>query len=71
MLDHVFQFKGEAKRVNNRIVKKFFYILAHIGSGSDIYVALNNLPQWRTDVSLIKNGSSFLSFKKFNGYVDQ
>ena len=39
-------------------------------SGFDGYVALNNLPQWRTIVSLIKNGSGIVSLKLFYGYVD-
>ena len=67
MLDHVSQFKGEAKKVINKIVKYNFYILALGGSGFDGNVVLNNLPQWRTVASLIKNGSGIL----FNGFVDQ
>ena len=38
MLDHVLQFKGEPKRVNNKIVKNNLYILVHKGSGFDSYV---------------------------------
>ena len=53
MLDYVLQFQGEAKRNFNKIVKYNLYLLAHKGSGVDIYVVLNNLPQWRTVVSLI------------------
>ena len=68
MLDHVLQFKGEAK---HKIVKYNLYIIAHDGFGFDSYVLLNNLPQWRTVVSLIKNGSGIVSLKNFNGYVDQ
>ena len=47
------------------------YIVAHNGSGFDSYVVLNNLPQWRTVVSLIQNGSGIVSSGIFNGYVDQ
>ena len=47
MLDYVLQFKGEAKRINNKIVKYNLYLIAHKGSGFDSYVVLNNLPQWR------------------------
>ena len=47
------------------------YLLAHKGFCSDSYVALNNLPQWRTVFSLIENGSGVVSLKIFNGYVDQ
>ena len=70
MLDYVLQFKGEPKRINNKIVKYNLYLIAHKGSGFDSYVVLNNLPQWRT-VKLIKNGSGIVSLKIFNGYVDQ
>ena len=71
MLDYVLQFKREAKRINNESVKDNLYLLAHKGSGFDSYVVLSNLPQWRTVVSLIKNGSGTVSFNIFNGYVDQ
>ena len=56
MLDHVLQFKGEPKRLNNENVNYKLYILAHNGSGFDSYVILNNLPQWRTVVNLLKDG---------------
>ena len=71
MLDDVLQFKGAAKRVNRKIVKYNLYILAHNSSDFDSYVVLNNLPQWRTVVSLIKNGSGLVSLEIFNGYVDE
>ena len=71
MLDYVLQFKGEPKRINNKIVKYNLYLIAHKGSGFDSYVVLNNLLlQWRTVVSLIKNGSGIVSLKIFNSYVD-
>ena len=70
MLDYVLQYKGEPKRINNKIVKYNLYLIAHKGSGFDSYVVLNNLPQWRT-VKLIKNGSGIVSLKMLNGYVDQ
>ena len=47
------------------------YILAHKGSGFDSYVVIYNLLQWRTVVSLIKNGSGTVSLRIFNGYVDE
>ena len=46
-------------------------MIAHNGSGFDIYVVLNNLPQWRSVVKLIKNGAGIISLKIFNGYVDE
>ena len=45
-------------------------MIAHNGSGFDSYVVLNNLPQWRSVVELIKNGAGIVSLKIFNGYVD-
>ena len=71
MLDHVLSFKGEPKKVKNRIVEYNLYLIAHNRSGFDSYVVLNNLPQWRSVVKLIKNGAGILSFKIFNGYLDQ
>ena len=70
-LECVLQFKGEAKEVINKIVKYHFYLLAHNGSGFDIYVVLINLPHWGTVVSLMENASGVVSFKSFNGYVDE
>ena len=69
MSDYVLQFKGEAKRINKKSLYNL-YILANNGSGFDTYVVLNDLAQWRTVFSLIKNGSGILSSKIFNGYVD-
>ena len=45
MLDYVLQYKGEPKRINNKIVKFYLYLIAHKGSGFDSYVVLNNLPR--------------------------
>ena len=38
---------------------------------SIIMLFLINLPQWRTVVSLIKNGSGIVLLEKFNSYVDE
>ena len=70
MLHHVLSFK-EPKKVKIKIVECNLYLKAHNGSGFDSYVVLNNLPQWRSVVKLIKNGAGIVSLKKFNGYVDQ
>ena len=45
MSDHVLEFKGEAKRVKNKIVKHNVYFLAHKRPGFDSYVVFNKLPQ--------------------------
>ena len=71
MLDHVLSFKGEPKKIKNKIVEYNLYLIAHNGSGFDSYVVLNNLPQWRSVVKLIKNRAGIVSLKIFNGYVDQ
>ena len=71
MLDHDLSFKGEPKKVKNRIVEYNLYLIAHNGSGFDSYVVLNNLPQWRNVVKLIKNARGIVSLKIFNGYVDE
>ena len=70
MLDHVSSFKGEPKKVKNKIVEYNLYLIAHNGYGFDSYVVLNNLPQWRSVVKLIKNGAGIVCLKIFNGYVD-
>ena len=71
MLDLVLSFKGQVKKVKNEIVEYNLCLIAHNGYGFDSYVVLNNLPQWRSVVDLIKNGAGFVSLKIFNGYVDQ
>ena len=71
MLHYVLQFEGEATEINNKTVKNKLYLLAHRESGFDSYVVLNNLPQWRTVVILIKNGSGIVSLKIIKCYVDQ
>ena len=45
MLDRVLSFKGEPKKVKNKIVEYNLYLIAHNGSGFDSYVVLNNIPQ--------------------------
>ena len=51
MLDHVLSFKGEAKKVNNKIVEYNLYLLGHNGSRFGSYVVLNSVPQWRSVVN--------------------
>ena len=70
MLDRVLSLKGEPKKVKNKIVVYNLYLIAHNGSGFDSYVALNNLPQWRSVVKLFKKGAGIISLEIFNGCVD-
>ena len=44
--------------------------MAQKGSGFDSYAVLNKLPQWRTVVSLIKNGAGIVSLEIFNSFVN-
>ena len=62
--------KEKRKKLFKKIVKNNLYLLAHKETGIDSYVVLNNLPQWRTVVSLSKNGSGIVSSIIFNAYVD-
>ena len=71
MLDHVLLFIGEPKKFKNKFVEYNLDLTAHNGSGFGSYVVLNNLPQRRSVVKLIKNGARIVSLKIFNGYVDQ
>ena len=71
MLDHVLQVKEKPEKVNNIISKFNILKLANKVSGFDSFLALNNLPQRRTVVSSIQNGSGILSRKISNGYVNQ
>ena len=71
MLEHVLSFEGEAKTVNSKIDDHNLYLRAHNGSGFDSYIVLNNLPQWRSVVKLIKNGAGIISLNILNGYVDE
>ena len=71
MLDHVLSFKGEPKKIKNKIVEFNLCLIAHNGSGFDSYVVLNNLPQWQSVVKLVKNGAGIISLKIFSGYIDQ
>ena len=71
MLDHVLSFKGEPKKIKNKMVEYNQCLIARNGSGLDSYVVLNNLTQCRTVVKLIKNGAGIVSLKTFNGNGDE
>ena len=71
MLDHVFLFKEEAKKVNKNVVEYNLYLTAHNGSAFDGYLVLNNLLQCTSVVNSIKNGAGINSLKIFKGHVDE
>ena len=69
MLEYFLSFKGDPKIIKNKIVEYNLYLIPHNGSIFASYVVLNNLPQWRSVVKLIKNGAGNFSLEDFNGYV--
>ena len=71
MLDCALRFTGEPKKVKNNVVENNLHLFAHKGSDFASKFVLTNLHQWRSVVSLIKNGAVIVSLKTFNGYVDQ
>ena len=71
MLDHALSYKGAPKKCKIKIAEHTLYLIAHIGSRFDSYVVLNNLPQWRSVVKLIKNRAGIVTLKKFKIYVDE
>ena len=71
MLDHVSSFKGEAKRVINKIVEISLYLVAHNGFGSDSLFVLNNPAHWRSVFIVTENGDGNISLKIFNGYLHE
>ena len=58
-------------KVNNKIVEYISYMIAHNGSAFDSCIVLNNVPQWRSIVNLIKNGAGIVSLLLINVCVDQ
>ena len=42
-------------------------MIARNGSGFDSFVVINNPPQWRSVVNLIKNGAVVIPLKLLNG----
>ena len=42
---------------------------AHIGSGFDTWIVLNNLPCGKHIVDIIKNGKGLIELKVFNGLI--
>ena len=71
MLDHVLSFIEEPKKVNSKIFEFNLYLIARDGGGFDSFVVLNNLPQWRSVVKLIKDGAGNISLKIFIGHVEE
>ena len=66
----MFYHSKENLKVKNKIVQHNLYLIAHNGSQFDSYVVLNNFPQWRSVVKIIKNGDGIFSLKIFKEYLD-
>ena len=68
-LDFLLKFKGEERKVKNKIVEYNLQLHAHNGSGFDTWIILNNLPCGKHIVDIIRNGKGIISLKFFNGYI--
>ena len=68
-LDFCLKFKGEERKVKNKIVEYNLQMHAHNGSGFDTWIVLNNLPYDKHIVNIIKNGKGIISLRVFNGYI--
>ena len=63
------KFKGEERKVNNKIVEYTLQLDARNGSGFDTWITLNNLPCDKHTVDIIKNGKGINSLRVFNSYI--
>ena len=70
-LDSLLKFKGEERKVKNKIVEYNLQLHAHNGSGFDTRIFLNNLPCDKHIVDFIKNGKGIISLKIFNDYIEK
>ena len=69
-LDYLLKFKGEEKKINNKIVEYNLLMIAHNGSGFDTWVILNNLRCDKHIVGdIIKNGKGIIELKVFDGLI--
>ena len=68
-LDFCLKFKGEERRVKNKIVEYILQMHAHNGSGFDTWIVLNNLPSDKHIVDIFKNRKGIISLRVLNGYI--
>ena len=68
-LDFLLKFEGEERKVNDKIVEYNLQLHAHIGSGFDTWMILNNLLCDKHICDIIINGKSIKSLSVFNGYI--
>ena len=70
-LDFCLKFKGDERKVKNKIVEYNLQLHAHNGSGFDTWIILNNLPCDKHIVDIIKNGKGIIELKVFNGLIHE
>ena len=70
-LDFLLKFKGEERKVKNKIVEFNLQLQSHNGSGFDTWIILNNLPCDKHIVDIDKNGKGIISLKIFSGYIEK
>ena len=70
-LDFYLKFKGEERKVKNKIVEYNLQMHAHNVSGFDTWIILNNLPCDKHIVDIIKNGKGIIELKVFNGLIQK
>ena len=70
-LDFCLKLKGDERKVKNKIVECNLQMDAHIGSGFDTWIILNNLSCDKHIVDIIRNAKGIISLKVFNGYFDK
>ena len=68
-LDFSLKFKGEARKVKNKIVEYNLQLHAQNGSGSDRWIVLKNHPCDKHIVDINENGKGIISLSVFNGYI--
>ena len=70
-LDFCLKFKGEDRKVKNKIVEFNLQLHAHNGSGFDTWIVLKKLDCDKGIVNIIKNGKGIIEMKVFNGYIEK
>ena len=64
-LDFLLKFKGEERKVKNKIVEYNLQLHAHNRSGFDTWIIINNLPCDKHIVDIIKNGKGIKFYENF------
>ena len=61
----------EERKIKNKFVEYNLQLHAHIGSGFDTWIVLNNLDCDKHFVNILKNGKGIIELKVFNGYIEK